>query len=99
MMARKTAMRVLDNGTSPLDYMLDVMTGKREYDENKFKAAAAAAPYVHPRLQSVEHSGEIVSKHEQDLDELERLAQVNTTVAAASSTDQELDEMEKRVLN
>lgn len=96
-MAKKTAMRVLDNGTSPLDYMLKVMNGQEEYDYHRFKAAAAAAPYVHPRLQAIEHSGEIVSKHEQAIDELEKLALDN--VVASSSTENELDELESRVIN
>ena len=97
LMAKKTAMRVLDNGTSPLDYMLKVMNGQEEYDYHRFKAAAAAAPYVHPRLQAIEHSGEIVSKHEQAIDELEKLALDN--VVASSSTENELDELESRVIN
>lgn len=99
LMAKKTAMRVLDNGTSPLDYMLKVMNGQEEYDYHRFKAAAAAAPYVHPRLQAVEHSGEIVSKHEQAIDELEKLALDNVELAASSSPDNDLDELESRVLN
>ena len=98
-MAKKTAMRVLDNGASPLDYMLAVMTGEKEYDETKFKAAVSAAPYVHPRLQAVEHSGEIVSKHEQAIDELEKLALDNIDAAATSSSDNDLEELESRVIN
>lgn len=34
--------------------------------------ARDAAPYVHPRLTSVEHSGELTITHEEALDELER---------------------------
>ena len=71
--AAEHAIRVVAKSKkSPLEYLLHVMT--HSPDENRrFEAAKAAAPYVHPRLQAIEHSGEIVSKHEQMLDELEQL--------------------------
>ena len=86
-----------DGKQTPLDYMIKVMRGELEYDENRFKAASAAAPYMHPRLQAIEHSGEIVSKHEQAIDELEQLALDNAV--AASSSENELDDLEDRVIN
>jgi hypothetical protein len=53
------AMQALAEGISPLDVMLGAM---REAWENGHKKDAAffaekAAPYVHPKLASVEHSG------------------------------------------
>ena len=101
--ARAPAIKKLTDGkTTPLDYLVQVMRGDVTYDEQKFKAAVAAAPYMHPRLQAIEHSGEIVSKHEQAVDELERAAGI-TAIAANGSSDSEvashLDELEERVLN
>lgn len=59
------------SGITPLDFLLNVM--RAEYPEHegepldfktvlaretlKFEAAKAAAPYVHPRLATVEHQG------------------------------------------
>lgn len=54
-------------GLTPLEYMLDILRGnppegadvaqKLSYEAMRFEAAKAAAPYVHPRLAAVEHSG------------------------------------------
>ena len=43
-------------GPTPLEVMLDLMRTAESRDE-KLKAALGAAPYVHPRLAAVEHSG------------------------------------------
>ena len=66
--ARKAlAEKAIAAGITPLEYMLEVM--RTEIPENadplvkvrtkevKFEAAKAAAPYIHPRLNAVEHSG------------------------------------------
>ena len=95
----RNALKQHAEGLSPLDYILKVMRDEGKTEAERLDAAKAAAPYMHPRLQAIEHSGEIISKHEQDLEELEKLAQVNTDIAAASSSDHELDELEQRVLN
>lgn len=60
-------MRAAQEGITPLEYMLRVMRDPiPETDEplvkvhklnQRFEAAKAAAPYVHPRLQSHEVSG------------------------------------------
>lgn len=54
-------------GVTPLDYMLDVM--RKPVPTNaesqvrvamiglRFEAAKAAAPYVHPKLAAIEHTG------------------------------------------
>ncbi len=86
-LARKKVLTALDNGTSPLDYMLAVMTGEKKYEEEKFKAAVAAAPYMHPRLAAVEHSGEIKTKHEDVLAELERIAATHAKKPNAQGSD------------
>jgi len=41
----------------PLDYLLDVMNDAQQALKDRLSAAIAAAPYVHPRLSSVELKG------------------------------------------
>lgn len=54
---RTIAERALETGLTPLDYMLGLLRDG-EIDTNvRFEAAKAAAPYVHPRLAAVEHTG------------------------------------------
>jgi hypothetical protein len=48
---------VEESGLTPLDYMLAIMRDEREKAPLRFEAAKAAAPYVHARLATVEHSG------------------------------------------
>ncbi len=65
------------SGLDPLNYMLKVLRDKKETDERRLDAAKAAAPYVHPRLSSVDFQGDMdltVKSHEDALTELEQLA-------------------------
>ena len=65
---REIADKAAQEGITPLEYMLEVMRREihpeLEPDEvwkamaMKFEAAKAAAPYIHPRLAAVEHSGQ-----------------------------------------
>lgn len=64
---REIADRAMADGITPLEYMLQVM--RTEPDAlmepreamaavvMRFEAAKAAAPYIHPRLAAIEHSG------------------------------------------
>lgn len=59
--------KALEGGISPLEYMLDVMRDVSADRSERMDAAKAAAPYVHPRLSSVDvggqgDNGEIVFK-------------------------------------
>lgn len=45
------------SGLTPLEYMLSVMRDEKESDARRLNAAQAAAPYVHAKLASIEHSG------------------------------------------
>lgn len=45
------------SGLTPLDYMLEVMRDEDEPADVRLDAAKSAAPYVHPKLASVEHKG------------------------------------------
>ena len=64
---REIADRAMADGITPLEYMLQVMRADPSDDMDprefmaacmmRFEAAKAAAPYIHPRLAAVEHSG------------------------------------------
>ncbi|WP_332823273.1 hypothetical protein [Stutzerimonas kunmingensis] len=47
--------------------MLQIMRDEAADEAKRLDAAKAAAPYVHPRLAAVEHSGEMTLTHEQFL--------------------------------
>lgn len=53
----------LSGNETPLEVILKLMRNAAT-DEDKLKAAIAAAPYVHPRLAAIEASVEI-NKHEE----------------------------------
>jgi len=48
---------VAASGLTPLDYLLAVMRDETVPAAERMEAAKAAAPYVHPRLASIEHGG------------------------------------------
>lgn len=64
---RQIADKAAEEGLTPLEYMLQVMrtepTGEMDMREMiqattlRFEAAKAAAPYMHPRLAAIEHTG------------------------------------------
>jgi hypothetical protein len=51
------AAEIAASGLTPLDYMLDVMRDGDKPLDVRLDAAKSAAPYVHPKLASVEHKG------------------------------------------
>jgi len=55
---------------SPLDYMLQVLRDPEASPAERKWAAEKAAPYLHPRLQSIEHAGEVALRHEDALEAL-----------------------------
>lgn len=62
------AIKAAQAGTTPLEFMLAIMRNGPpadadaltivKYQALQFEAARAAAPFVHPRLAAIEHSGE-----------------------------------------
>ena len=48
----------MSEGSTPLDFLLDVMQNKAEKINLRMQAAVAAAPYVHAKLASVEVKGD-----------------------------------------
>lgn len=59
------------SGLTPLDYMLSILRDENAAPDARFSAATAAAPYCHPRLAAIEHSGELAVTHEAALNELD----------------------------
>jgi hypothetical protein len=55
---------------SPLDYMLQVLRDPEASPAERKWAAEKAAPYLHPRLQTVEHAGAVTLSHEDALEAL-----------------------------
>lgn len=55
--ARARVAASLTDAETPLEYMLRVMRDKGADDKRRDAMASAAAQYLHPKLASVEHSG------------------------------------------
>lgn len=55
---KEIATAALNSGLTPLDYMLSILRDQTQDQSARFTAAKEAAPYVHPRLAAVEHSGD-----------------------------------------
>lgn len=51
------AAEVAASGLTPLDYMLSVMRDTKADVARRDDMAKASAPYVHPKLAAVEHTG------------------------------------------
>lgn len=62
---------VADGGITPLDYLLSIMRDETNELPVRTDAAKAAAPYVHPRLAAIDHSGSLTVSHEAALAELD----------------------------
>lgn len=73
---REAAELILAAGITPLGYFQGLLEGTMAFDEVKFEAAKAAAPYVHARLAAVEHSGSVGIKRATEVsdDELAHIA-------------------------
>lgn len=67
----KREAEVKASGITPLDYLLEIMRDDKSEKGVRLDAAKAAAPYVHPKLSSVEMSGGLTINHEDALDQLE----------------------------
>jgi hypothetical protein len=53
----KREREVSRSGLTPLEYMLKVMRNAKASDDRRDDMAKAAAPYVHPKLASMQHTG------------------------------------------
>lgn len=84
-------------GQTPLEYMLRVMRDSRAKGDRRDKMAVAAAPYVHPKLASMQHTGrnggpiQTVDLTQLSGDDLERLEALFGLLAGATGDDAEDD--------
>jgi len=69
---------VADSGLTPLQYMLAVLRDETADPERRDEMAKAAAPYIHPRLASIEASHRIKSDV-RDLSDAELVATASST--------------------
>jgi len=53
----KREREIAKSGLTPLEYMLQVMRNPKASEDRRDDMAKAAAPYVHPKLASMQHSG------------------------------------------
>jgi len=51
---REIADRAASEGITPLDYMLSILRDTEADKGQRFEAAKAAAPYIHPRLSTMD---------------------------------------------
>lgn len=54
---REIADRAQAEGLAPLEYLLGLMRDETQPQSVRFEAAKAIAPYMHPRLATIEHAG------------------------------------------
>jgi len=54
---------IKNSGLTPLEYMLRVMRNSRAPAQRRDWAAAAAAPYIHPRLQAMQEESMLTIQH------------------------------------
>ena len=69
----------------PLDYLLDVMNDPAQGLRERLSAAIAAAPYVHPRLASVQVSGEVKDRSQLNTDLLNALKDLSEIARTRAS--------------
>lgn len=73
---------VAASGLTPLDYMLSIMRDEDNPKDMRLDAANKAAPFVHPKLAAIEHSGGVTLSHEAALDELDEPGEGSPSPAA-----------------
>lgn len=56
--SREIADKAAQEGITPLEFMLDVLRDEAKPFDARCWAAEKAAPYIHAKLASVEHTGE-----------------------------------------
>jgi hypothetical protein len=70
--SREIADKALDSGLTPLDYMLERLRDQTAKPVDRMDAAKAAAPYIHPRLETIKLDATISKTPEQALSELDQ---------------------------
>lgn len=88
-LSQEVAAEAVKAGITPLDYMLAVMRDKNASQARRDEMAKAVAPYVHPRLSSVESKNEHVHRY---------VARVPTKQATVDAWQQEHSPEKERTL-
>ena len=79
---KKREAAISSSGLTPLQYLLSIIRDTTQEQSARVDAAKAAAPYVHPRLAAIEHSGEIGNKPLREMTEHELDNELAETEAA-----------------
>lgn len=85
---------IAKSGTTPLEYMLKVMRNPKADNGRRDDMAKAAAPYVHPKLAAVQHTGagggpiQTVDLTNMTEDQLNALEAIFGPLATASGDDE-----------
>ena len=77
-LARANIDKAEKSGILPLDYMLAVMRNVKADSERRDAMARSAAPYLHPRLATIEHHTPSLDLTLLSDEELELLSKINT---------------------
>lgn len=78
--SREIATNASLKGLTPLEYILEVMRDTTADADRRFAAAVAAAPYVHPRLATVAHSGTLARRDVREIPTAELEAMLATFI-------------------
>jgi len=81
--------RIRASGMDPLTFMISVMRNINAPLELRFEAAKQAAPFVHPKLSAIEHSGPdsgpVEVKHYTDIEAVRIIGRLLTKVDKQTS--------------
>ena len=93
----KRESEIAKSGITPLEYMLKVMRDSKADAGRRDDMAKAAAPYVHPKLANMQHTGrgggpiQTVDLTQMSGDDLDRLEALFGPLAGAAGDDAEDD--------
>jgi hypothetical protein len=60
---REIAEEIAKSGMTPLEYLMSIMQDDANDQKERTHAAIAAAPYMHPKLASIDHTGDVALSH------------------------------------
>ncbi len=79
--------QIAASGLTPLEYMLGVMRDPKAPAARRDDMAKAAAPYVHPKLSAIEHTGKDGGAIEMEVSDRRRLAALAVLATKAAKAD------------
>lgn len=96
----KAAKKAGAQGLTPLDYMLKVMRNPKAAEARRDWAAAASAPYIHPKLATLQSNVNLTGRTLEDLVELSMPAPANANAAGlVIEGDAKEDEAQRRKID